>query len=58
MKRALSAPLLALALVACTGTEEPASPLRLVTVDGERTLRSVNDDAPTRRVPGQRHPLR
>ena len=26
--------------------------------DGERTLRSVNDDAPTRRVPGQRHPLR
>ncbi len=25
--------------------------------DGERTLRSVNDDAPTRRVPGQRHPL-
>ncbi len=26
--------------------------------DGERPLRSVNDDAPTRRVPGQRHPLR
>jgi hypothetical protein len=25
--------------------------------DGEKTLRSVNDDAPTRRVPGQRHPL-
>jgi hypothetical protein len=26
--------------------------------DGEKTLRSVNEDAPTRRVPGQRHPLR
>ncbi len=26
--------------------------------DGERPLRSVNDDAATRRVPGQRHPLR
>ncbi len=26
--------------------------------DGEKTLRSVNDDAPTHRVPGQRHPLR
>ncbi len=25
--------------------------------DGEKTLRSVNDDAPTRRVPGRRHPL-
>ena len=26
--------------------------------DGEKPLRSVNEDAPTRRVPGERHPLR
>jgi hypothetical protein len=26
--------------------------------EGEKPLRSVNDDAPTRRVPGERHPLR
>jgi hypothetical protein len=26
--------------------------------DGEKALRSVNEDAPTRRIPGERHPLR